>query len=125
MHDVGSEYLGVPRSLFGVLKSRGPLDGDLARHEARGLDGCVVSDERAGTGGHCDDRDCGSGRGGDVGNRVAMLRPTDLEIFGAGAAAAEEEEVRRDDASGLALAVWWILTTDSRQRRRARWICVK
>jgi hypothetical protein len=138
MHDVGSEYLGVPRSLFWVLGSRGLLDGDLAKHEAHGvervhesdLDGCVASDGTAGTDGRCDGRGCGSGRGGEAGNRVSMIRPTGLENSGAGAGAKEEggeEEVSRDDASeGLALAVWWwILTTDSRQQRRARWICVK
>jgi hypothetical protein len=112
------------------------LGGDLARREARGgervhesdPDDCVVSDGRVGTDGRCDGRDCESGRGGDAENRGSMVRPTGLENSGADAkedGGEKEEEVWRDDASGLALAVWRILTTDSRQQRRARWICVK
>jgi hypothetical protein len=118
------------------LGSRGLLGGDLARREAHGGErvhesdpgDCVVSDGRVGTDGRCDGRDCESGRGGDAENRGSMVRPTGLENSGADAkedGGEKEEEVWRDDASGLALAVWRILTTDSRQQRRARWICVK
>lgn len=123
MHGGGREVPGSSECLFWASGRRDPegvVRGGESIHE-NVLGGCVVNvnDGTRGAVGHCEFRDCGRGRLGDVWNSAGMARPTGREKEG--------RRVWRDDASrfDLVLALERTRKTDSQQQRQGRWIYVK